>query len=302
MAAGHGVSILTRGVTPDALPASVERLRGDRDRGTDGLDAFAGRAWDACVDVSGYTSLHVRASAECLRNRVKCYVFISAVRVYGDPILRPVRETHALLPAAAEDVTEVNDDTYGPLKVACEQIVQKVYGEHCVLLRPQIVAGPYDPSGRYTYWVNRAARGGEVLAPGDGSDHVQVIDARDLARFTVKVVENELSGAFNLVGPRMTWAEFMRVLGVEHPVWVSADLLQSANLDNRELHLYRPEHGKWSSLMDVSSEKAQAAELILTDPAVTAHDTHAWNLGLELPHALSPEREAELIKIARQNR
>src|SRR5262249_44862145 len=158
------------------------------------------------VDVSGYTPRQVRASAERLRDRVKRYLFISAVSVYGDPDRRPVRETHPLLPPAAEEVTEVNGETYGPLKVACEQIVQETYGERGTLLRPQIVAGPHDPSGRYSYWVNRAARGGEMLAPGDGSDHVQVIDARDLARFTVKVTENALGGAFNLAGPRITWA------------------------------------------------------------------------------------------------
>src|SRR5262249_22309556 len=119
---GHRVSILTRGHTPDELPAEVERLRGDRDLGTVGLDALAGRSWDACVDVSGYTPRQVRASAELLRDRVKRYVFISAVSVYGDPDIRPARETHPLLPPAAEDVTEIDGETYGPLKVACERI------------------------------------------------------------------------------------------------------------------------------------------------------------------------------------
>src|SRR5438552_1174159 len=101
LAAGHEVTILTRGVTPDELPSSVERLRGDRDAGVAGLEALSGRSWDACVDVCGYIPKQVRPSAELLRDRVSRYVFMSAVRVYGDTTDRPVREAHPLLPAAA---------------------------------------------------------------------------------------------------------------------------------------------------------------------------------------------------------
>ena len=66
--------------------------------------------------------------------------------------------------------------------------------------------------------MQRALQGGEMLAPGDGSDHLQVIDVRDLARFARTVIENDLGGAFNLAGPRLTWAEFMKILGAENIV------------------------------------------------------------------------------------
>src|ERR1700722_2062884 len=111
LAAGHTVSILTRGQSLDELPVEVERFRGDRDKGTPGLEALKGHTWDVCIDVSGYTARHVRSSAELLRAKVKRYVFVSAVSVYGDPKQRPVSETHPRLPAANEDVTEVNRET-----------------------------------------------------------------------------------------------------------------------------------------------------------------------------------------------
>ena len=116
-AAGHAVSVLTRGLSPDDLPPEVERLHGDRDEGLAGLPALASRTWDACIDVSGYTPRQVRPSAELLRAQVQRYVFISSVSVYGDTRRRPVLETDPLLAAAAEDVTEINGETYGPLKV-----------------------------------------------------------------------------------------------------------------------------------------------------------------------------------------
>lgn len=300
VAAGHRVSILNRGYTPDALPAEVERLRGDRDTGVGGLAALAGRAWDACVDVSGYTPRQVRVSAEALRERVARYVFVSAVSVYGDPTRRPVVETHPRLPPAAEDVHEVNGETYGPLKVACENLVQLIYAGRCTLLRPQIVVGPHDPSGRYACWVQRAMRGGEMLAPGDGSDHLQVIDVRDLARFACEAIEHALGGSFNLAGPRLTWAAFMAMLGAQNIVWVPAEILGQTGLTFNELPLYRPERGPRSGLMDVSPERARAAGLTWTEPEVTMRDMKAWCPGPHLDCGLSPEREAALIRLARQ--
>ena len=301
LSAEHTVSILTRGKSPDELPIQVERLRGDRDEGALGLQAVAGRSWDVCVDVSGYTPRQVRPSAERLRGSVQRYVFVSAVSVYGDPDHRPVRETQPRMPPATEDVTEVEGAMYGRLKVTCENIVQQTYADRCTLLRPQIVVGPHDPSGRYSYWVQRAMHGGEMLAPGDGSDHVQFIDARDLARFTRTVIENGLGGAFNLAGPRLTWAEFMKTLGAENLVWVAAEILKSAGVTEFGLPLFRPEHGPRSGLMDVSNERARMAGLTLTDSEVTVRDMRAWISGRDLIPPLLQGREAELIRIARHD-
>ena len=143
-------------------------------------------------------------------------------------------------------------------------------------------------------------QGEEMLAPGDGSDHLQVIHIRDLTRFARTVIENDLSGAFNLAGPRLTWAEFMKLLGAERIVWVSAEIIKAAGLTESELPLFRPEHGPRSGLMDVSNERARAAGLTLTDPEVTVREARAWTLGRASTTLLSPERERELIRIARQ--
>jgi len=298
LAGGHSVSVLTRGKTPDALPPRVERLRGDRDEGAAGLGALKGRAWDACVDVSGYTPRQVRPSAEALSGIVSRYVFISTGSVYGDAQMRPVSEENPTMTPAAEDVTVIDGDTYGPLKVTCEGIVRGIYREKATVLRPQIVAGPHDPSGRFTYWVQRASLGGAMLAPGDGTDHVQVIDGRDLARFTRKALEEAIGGTFNMAGHRVTWKEFITALGAKDPVWVPKEVLEG--VDSSELPLYRPEHGTYAGLMDVENAKARAAGLKLTDLAVTVKDTRDWLAGADCPLALSPGREAELIAKARR--
>lgn len=301
LAGGHTVTILTRGRTPDELPREVERLRGDRDTGVAGLELLVGRTWDACVDVSGYTPRQVRPSAELLRSHVGRYVYISAVSVYGDPEQGPIDERQPRVPPAGEDVTEITDNaTYGRLKVACEDFVETMYSARGTLLRPQIVAGPHDPLDRFSYWVRRSEMGGEMLAPGDGTDHLQVIDGRDVARFTRRVIEDDLGGSFNLSGPRLTWGEFMTLLGAQNVAWVPSDILQSAGATEFELPLYRRNGAPRSSLMHVCHARAAAAGLTLTDLAVTVRDTRTWLHGrVASPPALTPERERALLDLAR---
>ncbi|MEM7244456.1 MAG: NAD-dependent epimerase/dehydratase family protein [Acidobacteriota bacterium] len=297
--AGHSVSIFNRGRTVDALPAEIERLRGDRDDGASGLAALTGREWDACVDVSGYTAPQVRSSTEALRGSVGHYVFVSAVSAYGDPEHGPVDESHPRSPPAEESVVEITSETYGSLKVTCEDIVQELFAERCALLRPQVVVGQHDPFDRYSYWVRRATQGGEMLAPGDGSDHVQVIDVRDVARFMRTACEHALSGSFNLAGPRLTWDDFITTLGARDVVWVPADVIAAAGVVERELPLYRPNGGPRSSLMHVSNARAVEAGLTLTSPADTARHVAEWIPDCEHEPAFSREREAELIRRSR---
>jgi 2'-hydroxyisoflavone reductase len=251
------------------------------------------------VDVSAYTPKQIRPSAESLRARVGRYVFVSTVSVYVDFSEVPVLETHPLLPEAAEDVTEINGETYGRLKVTCERIVRDLYGDRATILRPQIVAGPFDPTGRHTYWVQRAVAGGEMLAPGDGGDYLQVVDARDVARFTQRAIEKHTSGIFNMSGPRLTWAAFMDALGVTNPVWVPSTLIDAAGLTFNELPLYRSSGSSNASLMHVSHERASAAGLTLTDVLVTIRDVREWLRTHPVPPALAPETERELIAKAR---
>ncbi|MEJ0089725.1 MAG: NAD-dependent epimerase/dehydratase family protein [Limisphaerales bacterium] len=299
-AAGHTISILTRGNSSDELPPEIERLRGDRDLGSAGLVALKDCSWDVCVDVSGYTPRQVRASAEMLLSRIKRYIFISTVSIYQDFIEAPVLENRPRMPAAGEDVTVVNGETYGPLKVTCENIVNEIYGSRCTILRPQIVVGPYDHTGRYAYWVQRAAKGGEMLAPGDGSDHLQVIDVRDLAGFVRSVAENNLEGTFNLAGPRLTWSDFFSMLGVQNAVWVSADILKSANVTFAELPLFLPQDSPRCNLMNVSHDRANVAGLQITEPKLTLRDFQTWIKNQQPAPTLSAEREAELIRMSKK--
>ncbi len=297
--------MLSRGGQPAALPDGVDHLTGDREGPNHGLGALRGRTWDACVDLSGYLPRSVRASVEALPD-VRRYVYVSAVATYRDPPAGPVTEAfpqRALVPDdAAQCVADLDNRTYGPFKVRCEGLVQAAFGPRATVLRPQVVTGPGDPTRRYPDGLARAARPGPMLAPGTGQDHLQVIDVRDVARFTRRVLEEDLGGAFNLAGPRLPWAEFIGLTGAPDPVWIGADRLEAAGLTLSKLPLFRPAGSPLAGLMHVSSDRAQAAGLTLTDPLTTIRDTTPTALRTDHPDALSPQEEAALLRPARDAR
>ena len=176
LARGDEVTLFNRGQTnPDILPGA-EKLRGERDGD---LDRLRGRRWDAVVDTSGYVPRAVRASVELLADAVEFYAFISSMSVYAD-FREPNDEGSKLATLEDESVEEVTGETYGALKALCERAVEEVMPGRVLAVRAGLIVGPFDPTGRFTYWTERVARGGEVLAPAPPDRQVQFVDARSV--------------------------------------------------------------------------------------------------------------------------
>lgn len=202
LARGHEVAMFNRGSNPGLFGDRVEELVGNRDANIDdGLDALAGdRRWDVVVDNSGYIPRHVRDSAELLKERCGRYVYISTTSVYdfdATPDVDHRSPLHAEFPDS-EDVTGV---TYGPLKAECDLIVQGVFGDASTIIRPTVIVGPGDRSDRFTYWVDRFHRGGDILCPPDREREAAWIDVRDLCEWLVTLAEQDQPGIFNAAGP-----------------------------------------------------------------------------------------------------
>jgi len=203
LARGHRVTVFNRGNKPGMLGDAVEELTGDRDsRVGSGLSALAGdRRWDVVVDNSGYVPRHVRDSAELLKERCGRYIYISTVAVYDFEAAEVFPEDAPLAAAPDPAVEEVNGGTYGPLKAECDRVVREIVGDRCTVVRPTYVVGPGDHTDRFTYWVDRVHRGGDVLAPGGPELEAQWVDARDLCPWVVTLAENDTPGIFNAAGP-----------------------------------------------------------------------------------------------------
>ena len=294
---GHELTLFNRGQTNPELFPEAEKLRGDRDGD---LPALEGKQWDAVVDVNGYLPRVVRASAELLERAVGHYVFVSSVSVYADLSEPGVHEDSELATVddpASEDVQE----RYGALKALCEQEVERVFGARCAIVRPGLIVGPHDPTGRFTYWPHRIERGGDVLAPGDPDRRVQFIDVRDLGEWIVHVAEERLRGPFNATGPepRPTMEELLETCreaaaSDARLVWVDdAFLLEHGVGEWMELPLWvaSPEH---EGLM--AADVARAIEADLTFRPL--EDTVRATLAEAEPAdgaGLAAEREAELL-------
>ena len=194
LARGHELTLFNRGATNPGLFPEAEQLRGDR-KGD--LSALDGRTWDAVIDPSGYVPAVVRESAELLRDSGR-YIFVSSVSVYADFSTGPT-ESSPTAELGSMPVDEVASDysNYGPLKALAEAEAERVFGDRALIVRPGLIVGPHDPTGRFTYWARRVERGGEILAPGPPERRVQFVDVRDLGTWIVDAAERGLSGTFN---------------------------------------------------------------------------------------------------------
>src|SRR5213082_1660955 len=308
---GHKVTVFNRGKShPGELPKEVEQLIGDRNGQ---LDALKNRKWDVVIDNPTMLPAWVRDAAQILKGNVERYVFISTISVYADtgqgvdetaPLAKydgpdPYKET-------IEAVKASGYKTYGPLKVLSEKEAEKWFPGKTLIIRPGLIVGPRDETDRFTYWPVRIDRGGEVLAPGTPNDPVQFIDARDLAEWTIRMVENRETGIYNATGPAKKLGIGEMLSGIKEAnksnasfTWVNADFLEQQKVAPwSDLPVWT---GKESGLARASISRALAKGLTFRPLADTARDTLAWfkshpqDRQSKLRAGLTPEREAEVL-------
>jgi 2'-hydroxyisoflavone reductase len=293
---GHDVTLFNRGQTRPELFPDLEKLHGDRDGD---LSALAGRAFDAVVDTSGYVPRVVTQTIDALGD-VGHYTFVSSISVYADLSSPPSEETPV---AELAEPTEEVKEAYGELKADCEDLVRKRFPQ-AFIPRPGLIVGPWDPTGRFTYWPQRLAAGGRVLAPAPPDASAQVIDVRDLAAWIVRAAENGTSGTYNAVDRPTTRAELfdtcIRVAGsAAELVWVdSAFLVEHEVGEWMELPLWlaSPEY---AGMLAADPAKAFGAGLQTRPLEETVRDTLEWVASgagpIEPPAGLAREKEDAVL-------
>jgi len=306
---GHQVTVFNRGRTQptvDAPLAEVEQLVGDRN---DNLEALKGREWDAVIDNSASLPRWVRQTAELLKGSVDTYLFTSSLSVHSDESKIGITEDDPVATIADPTIERITGETYGALKALCEEETRKAFPDGAIVVRPHLIVGPGDQSDRWTYWPVRVARGGEVLAPGTPNDPTQYIDARDLAEFDVRLLEQRTLGTFAAVGPLSRLGMGEMLAGMRAVVsndisftWIDADSLEQYGVQAwSEMTAWVPPRGDTAGSAMFSNARAVAAGLTYRPLAVTAKDTLDW--WQTLPEArrarpragLAPEKEREVL-------
>ncbi|WP_329086588.1 MULTISPECIES: NAD-dependent epimerase/dehydratase family protein [unclassified Streptosporangium] len=297
IAAGHEVSLLHRGRTGPGLFPEAEHLTADRDGD---LSVLRDRRWDATIDVSAYLPSQVTSLSGALSTGQ--YTFVSSTAVYRAPETRGFTEDSPLAEIDGPVPETVTGETYGALKVLCERAAAEAFGFPTLVVRPTYVIGPHDYTGRFTYWVNRIARGGEVLAPGDPGDPIQVIDARDMAAWIVSMVEETHPGTFHAVSPPppFSFGDMLEAIAAEVGppgttlTWVGQDFLLAEGETGRSLPLWS-EGDPWMSVNTADPAAARAAGLEPRPLGQSIREIREAESSFSTDATLTPARETELL-------
>jgi 2'-hydroxyisoflavone reductase len=242
---GWDVTTFNRGNNPAAGP-EVRQVTGDRfDRAS--VEQLSAHSWDLVVHTWSGAPRAVLDSATVLADDAARYVYISSASVYAPPVPLGVHERSPTVSASPD--AEAGE--YPELKRGAELAVTQTFGERALLGRAGLILGPHEDVGRLTWWLNRIAAGGEVLAPGPPDMPIQFVDARDLAIFVLDAALAARNGPYNIVS--------------------------------------RPGHATMRSLLETCQTVAGCADTQLTwvDPAtIEAAAIEAWT---ELPIWLPPD-------------
>lgn len=312
---GHKVTVFNRGKThPGELPKEAEQLIGDRNGK---LDALKGRKWDVVIDVPTTLPVWVRDAAEILKGNVDRYIFVSTISVYSNVSKPGADETAPLLKYEGPDVLKETSATlrasnfalYGPLKAASEAEAEKWFPGKTLIVRPGLIVGPGDESDRFTYWPVRVAHGGEVLAPGNPSDPVQFIDARDLAEWIIRMAEQGTTGTFNATGPKSKLGVGEMLDGMQKATksdakftWVDADFLAAQKVNPwSDMPVWVPPRGDEGGFATISIKRALAKGLTFRPLGDTTQATLEWfrkqtaERQSKLRAGITAEREKEVL-------
>jgi len=307
---GHAVTLFHRGRSNPTVFPEAEHVQGDRNVS---FDPLQNRNFDVVFDTGGYEVPQVRSAARALKHPGLHYVFISTISVYAD-YARAVEDG----PLQSWDEAETGKlslERYGALKATCERALDEEMDGRVFHVRAGLIIGPHDYDERFRYWLERIARGGDVLAPGDPAALTQAIDARDLADWTVKMAEERRTGPCNATGAAMTMQERLETIRDElgsdarfH--WAPDELLGAHEVGPySEMPFWLPAS---IGARPVDIQRALAAGLTFRPFKETVRDTWAWmkegwdaevnvreNRMLRIRGGMTAERETKILEALR---
>lgn len=284
---GHAVTTFTRGKTLPSvhqdLFQQVTSLVGDRESD---LSALETGEWDVVIDNSGHRTAWTERTAQLLKDRTELYVYTSSTGVYYPYLSAGADENSTVLLVEPEGITDEDEKIeywYGVMKATSENAVRAAYGnERTIVVRPTYMIGPADKSNRFIHWPVRLAKGGEILVPGQPDDPVQYADVRDVAEFTIRLIESRSVGTYNAVGPAQTQGMLPFIQQISQGFDIASSFVSINDYDFLQqqgiLHLvpWIMPTGKNMGSALISNEKGIQAGLSFRDPVQTVQDTYHW--------------------------
>ncbi|RDI43202.1 NAD-dependent epimerase/dehydratase family protein [Falsibacillus pallidus] len=298
---GFDVTLFNRGKTNDAIFPDLPLIKGDRQNKED-LAKLCSQKWDAVIDTCGYQPKDAALSSAMLKEFCSVYVFISTISVYKKAFQEEgIDEKSELNELSSKENEQLQkngslpaDQYYGALKALCELAVTNELPSNSLIIRPGLIVGPHDPTDRFTYWMERVMKGGEMIAPDNKDCQIQFIDVRDLAQWILTLIEMDERGIWNAVGPtepltlnhflnecrmylnketEITWAQEEFLLKNEVQPWIELPLwiphikdfgteitkAKNAGLKTRQLKETILDTAEWASKREHSGRNAGLA-------------------------------------------
>jgi 2'-hydroxyisoflavone reductase len=295
--------------------AGAQAVHGDRTVSDDLARLATSGPWDAVIDTSSseLPPRDVLLATRALHGRAGRWVHVSTVSVYAGWPHRTLTEDSPLLdcPAGADAAfgytgPDGSPTRYGFQKAGGERAVTEGFGGDVVFLRPGVILGPGEYIGRLPWWLTRAHRGGQILAPTPADRRIQPVDVRDVAAFALDQAADSAAGAYNIAHPDgITFRDFLTAClettgGAGRPLWATPEMLTEHRVKQwTELPLWRTHPGVWS----VDSHRAVAAGLRCRPLRDTIADTWAWWQADGRPvthprwadHGIDPAKEAKIL-------
>ncbi|MGN7401747.1 SDR family oxidoreductase [Cytobacillus praedii] len=318
LARGHEVTLFNRGTNKEIFP-EVEQLIGDRNID---IALLENRKWDVLIDTCGFAPHQIKKVADVLGDNIEHYTFISSISVYKDWIPLNIAENYPLLSMLPDDkLADVEAGTlspyeyYGELKALCEAEAEKHWPDSVLHVRAGLLVGSFDYSDRLPYWVQRVAKGGNILVPGRSSRPVQLIDIKDIASWVLTMAEKRKAGTFNVTGPKniLTIEELLntcKAVTNSNAKFVCAEeafLLKHQVQPWTEMPLWIPEcsplEGQakpWKGTFSINIDKAVKAGLAFRPLEDTIYDIYQWEKvrdSSERKAGISLTKEQELLEL-----
>lgn len=297
---GYSITLFHRGRHGIDLFPECEHVLGDR---TSDVEALRGRAFDVIIDTCGYHPADLEPIGVVLAPCQPHYIYISTISVFASfPRGQSFNESARIAQG---------DEGYGPAKARSEERVRGLYGDVVTIIRPGLIVGPFDWTGRFTYWPARFEAGGEVLVPGSPDCAIQYIDVRDLAAWVIHCAEHNVTGTYNTTGPGDTFTmrdlveACIRITGSDATTtWISDEKLLELGVEPwKDLPLWIPEEDEdmgGMMLADVRSAIGKGLTFRTCDE--TIRDLLTWHhsaLPYVVPESVSTltrKREEEILR------
>jgi 2'-hydroxyisoflavone reductase len=285
IANGHSITLFNRGVTNPELFPEVEKLRGYRSAHPDdeNLSALGRRRWDVVVDVWPNDPALAESAARKLADRTDHYIYVSSIGAYDiEDWARPnLTEEAPLAPWNS------NQRGYNRGKAESERRLSEIVGDKLMIVRPGAIKGRRDDTPDMYVWLKRLQDRDAVLAPGNGSTPVQIVDVRDVADFMLLAVDRSVHGVFNVTGKEVSFRDFLEACrSATHSsgeiVWVPQAFLEKQGPQDwhRDYPYFAPQSDK-PNFFRISTQKARAAGWETRPLRYTAMESLAYFGGLE---------------------